>query len=311
VSTPPLVRTLPRSAVIAGIAVGVLAVSTAAILIRLAEAPSLALAFWRCFLGALALAPFALRHRGTLALDRAQTKRLVASGLFLALHFALFISALSFTTVASAAVLVTMSPLFVGAGAALFLSEPPSRRTWVGIALAGAGALAVGVADFGAADLGRRALLGDALAFGGAVAVAGYLLLGRLARRHVPVTVYAAAVYGVAAAALLVVCLLTGTPLAGYDAGTWLAIAGLVVGPQLLGHTVFNGLLSTVTATVVAVAVIAEPVGATILAWLVLAELPTPWFWLGAPFILAGVWLAASAGTRGDPQPAPAPPPPQ
>jgi drug/metabolite transporter (DMT)-like permease len=300
VSAPPLVRTLPRAAVIAGIGVGVLAVSTAAILIRLAEAPSLALAFYRCFLGSLALAPFALRHRGTLRLDRAQATRLAASGLFLALHFALFISALSFTTVASAAVLVTMSPLFVGAGAALFLAEPPSRRTWAGIALAGAGALAVGVADFGAADLGRRALLGDALAFGGAIAVAGYLLLGRLARRQVPVTVYAAAVYGVAAAALLVVCLLTGTPLAGYDAGTWLAIAGLVIGPQLLGHTVFNGLLSTVTATVVAVAVIAEPVGATILAWLVLAELPTPWFWLGAPFILAGVWLAASAGSRRD-----------
>jgi drug/metabolite transporter (DMT)-like permease len=289
---------LPGSVVAGGIAVGVLAVSTAAILIRLADAHPLALSFWRCALGALVLAPVALRaRRDAPPLDRSQHRQLLGAGVFLAVHFALFISALSYTTVANASVLVAMSPLFVGLGASVFLTEPPSRRTWTGIALAGAGAVVVGFADVGGTTA-PAPLLGDALAFGGAAAVAGYLLIGRAARRHLPVTVYAAAVYGIAAVLLLPVCLLAGVDLWGYDTGTWLAIAGLVVGPQLLGHTVFNSLLSTVPATVVAVVVLAEPVGATVLAALVLDELPAAGFWAGAPLILVGVFLAATRGRR-------------
>jgi drug/metabolite transporter (DMT)-like permease len=285
---------LPTPVVVGGIAVGVLAVSTAAILIRLADAHPLALSFWRCALGAVALGPFALRsRRGAVALDTGQRRQLLGSGLFLAVHFALFISALDYTTVASASVLVAMSPLFVGLGAAVFLREPPSRRTWIGITVAAGGAVAVGLAD-AAGGTASAPLLGDLLAFGGAASVAGYLLVGRAARRRLPVTVYAGVVYAVAAVALLPVCLLAGVELWGYDGGTWLAILGLVVGPQLLGHTVFNTLLSTVTATVVAVTVLAEPVGATILAGVVLGELPAPGFWAGAPLILVGVFLAAT-----------------
>jgi drug/metabolite transporter (DMT)-like permease len=286
---------LPPAVIGAGIAVGVLAVSTAAILIRLADAHPLALSFWRCALGAAALAPFALRaRRGAPRLDGGQRRQLVGSGLFLAVHFALFISALDYTTIASASVLVAMSPLFVGLGAAAFLREPPSRRTWIGIVLAALGAVVVGVADAVAGVDATNPMLGDVLAFGGAAAVAGYLLIGRAARRRLPVSVYAATVYGVAALVLLPVCLLAGVELWGYPAGTWLAILGLVAGPQLLGHTVFNTLLSTVSATVVAVTVLAEPVGATVLAALLLGEVPVPGFWAGAPFILLGVFLAAT-----------------
>jgi drug/metabolite transporter (DMT)-like permease len=255
----------------------------------------LALSFWRCALGGLALAPLALRSRRTLPpLDWSQRRQLLVAGAFLALHFVLFISALDHTTVASAAVLVSMSPLFVGLGATVFLREPPARRTWAGMGLAAAGAAVVGLADAAEAVGPGDAVLGDALALGGAAAVAGYLLLGRAARRRLTVTVYAAAVYSVAALLLLPLCLLAGVELLAYDRGTWLAIGGLVVGPQLLGHTVFNMLLSTVTATVVAVAVLAEPVGATLLAALVLGEVPAAGFWAGAPLILVGVFLAAT-----------------
>lgn len=293
---------LPTAAVAAGLVVGVLAVSTSSILVRVAEAPSLALSFWRCALGAAALAPFAVRARRRAApLDRQQRVQLLGSGVFLAVHFALFISALSFTTVASAVVLVNASPLFVGIGAAVFLAEPPSRRTWAGIALAMLGAVGIGAGDLasGAGDaLGGRALLGDGLAVGGAAAVAGYLLIGRAARKRLPLSMYAAVVYGVAAVVLLVTCLVAGAPLGGYDTTTWLAIAGLVVGPQLLGHTVFNGLLSRVGASVVAVAALAEPLAATVLAWLLLDELPAAAFWAAAPFVLAGVWLAVRGARR-------------
>ncbi len=290
-----------------GLCVGVIAVSTSALLVRLAEAPALAISFWRCALGALCLAPFAWRaKRGRPTLSRSELGRLALSGVALALHFALWLASLSFTTVASSVTLVAMAPLFVGMGAAVFLNEPPTARTWRGIILALVGAVAIAGADLVGAPLGGRALLGDALAFGGAAAVSGYLLIGRSVRRRLPVVVYGAVVYGIAAVVLLGVCLVTRTDLGlgsgTYDAGTWWAIAGIVVGPQLLGHTLFNTLLSTVTATVVAVTVLAEPVVASLLAFVVLGELPQPLFWVGAPLVLAGVGVAAA---RPRPEPAP------
>lgn len=293
-------RPHPSAALVAGgLAVGVVAVSFSAILIRVAEAPALAIAFWRTLGGTLVLAPFALRARRGLQLDRADRRLLVASGAFLAAHFALWIGSLSFTTVGSSVTLVTVSPIFVGLGGTLFLSEAPTRRMWLGMGITTVGAAVIGLADLGAVDLGARAVLGDAMAFGGALAVTGYLLVGRaLRRRALPNAVYAASVYGVAAALLLLACLIAGVPLAGYQGETWLAIAGLVVGPQLLGHTVFNALLSSVTATVVSIVVLAEPVGATLLAWGLLSELPAPFFWTGAPLILVGVFVAGARRLR-------------
>jgi drug/metabolite transporter (DMT)-like permease len=111
-------------------------------------------------------------------------------------------------------------------------------------------------------------------------------------RRRLPLSACAASVYGTAAAVLLPACLLTGSSLGGYPAGSWLAVAGVVVGPQLLGHTVFNSLLTSVSATVVSVVLLLEPVGATALAWLLFGELPAAGFWVGAPLVLAGSWLA-------------------
>ena len=296
--SPPLV---------AALVVGVLAVSTSGVLVRVADAPALALAFWRCFGGAVALAPFALRSRVPPRGVRCRRGQLAASGLMLAVHFALYISAVGLTTVASAVLLSTMAPLFVGVGAGL-LGEPPARRAWAGMALATAGAVVIGAADVragmdGAEALGGRALLGDLMGLGAAIMVAGYLLIGRAARRTLPVSVYALWVYGVAAAALLAACLASGSALGGYTRGTWLAILGLVVGPQLLGHTVFNQLLSRLPATTIAVAALAEPVGASLLAWLLLDELPSPGFALGAPLVLAGVWMTSRPGVAEVPAP--------
>ncbi len=290
-----------RAVLVGGLALGVVAVSSAAILIRIADAHPLAIAFWRCFGGAVALTPFALHARGdTAPLDRIQRRQLLGAGAFLALHFALWIASLDLTTVASSVTLVAMSPIFVGLGARIFLREPPSARTWIGLASTVVGAVVIGSGDLFDEALGSGALLGDAMALGGAVAIAGYLLAGRAARRRLPTMVYAAAVYGIAAVLLLPACLLVGADLVGYDLVTWLAIAGLIVGPQLFGHTVFNALLGYVSATVVAIVVLAEPVGAAILAWIVLAELPTALFWVGAPLILVGVFIAsARAGAAG------------
>ena len=290
-----------RTSTVLSMVVGVAAISTSPILIRVAAVPALALAFWRCLAGAAVLAPFARRGRaGRLA--RGDLALLGAAGVFLAAHFALWNASLGLTSVGAATTLVSCTPLFVGIGAR-FLGEAPGRRTWAGIALATVGAVVIGVSDAvagpvvaardaGCCPTGASGLLGDALAFAGAAAVAVYLLIGRVVRQRLPVSTYAASVYGTAAAVLLPACLLTGSSLGGYPAGSWLAVAGVVVGPQLLGHTVFNSLLTSVSATVVSVVLLIEPVGATALAWLLFDELPAAGFWVGAPLVLAGSWLA-------------------
>jgi drug/metabolite transporter (DMT)-like permease len=295
---------LPRGAVVGGMLIGVAAVSTAAILSRVAmgpdpevataaagAAPALAVALWRCAGGALALAPMAFRQRrrGAVALTATRWKQLGFSGIALGLHFALFQGSLALTTVASASTLATMSPIFVALGASRFLHEPATRRVLIGMLVTIVGAIVIGVGDLSGIELGVRALTGDVMAFGSAIAVAGYLLVGRVARSNVAVSVYGTVVYGVAAASLLVTCLALGVPLGGYRAATWLAILGVIVGPQLLGHTVFNTLLSHVPATSVSIVVLAEPVGAGLLAWWLLDELPAAAFAIGAPLVLLGV----------------------
>jgi drug/metabolite transporter (DMT)-like permease len=291
--------------------VGVVAISTSPILIRVAALPALALAFWRCLAGAAVLAPFARRGRAG-GLARGDLALLGAAGVFLAAHFALWNASLALTSVGAATTLVSCTPLFVGIGAR-FLGEAPGRRTWAGIALATVGAVVIGVSDAlagpvaGAQATGASGLLGDVLAFAGAAAVAVYLLIGRVMRQRLPVSTYAASVYGTAAAVLLPACLLTGSSLGGYAAGSWLAVAGVVIGPQLLGHTVFNSLLTSVSATVVSVVLLIEPVGATALAWLLFHELPAAGFWVGAPLVLAGSWLAIIGEQAGaGPEAAPA-----
>jgi drug/metabolite transporter (DMT)-like permease len=279
------------------LAVGVVAISTSPILVRVAAMPALALAFWRCLAGAVVLAPFAARGPARRRLHRADLARLAASGAFLAAHFALWNASLALTSVAAATTLVSCTPLFVGLGSGL-LGEPPDRRTWIGIVVATAGAVVIGLGDAAGAGPGPNPILGDLLAFAGAAAVAVYLLLGRVVRRRLSLSAYAASVYGTAAAVLLPACLLTGASLGGYRAGSWLALAGVVVGPQLLGHTVFNGLLASVRASVVAVALLLEPVAATLLAWWLFEELPAALFWVGGPLTLAGVWLATTGPRR-------------
>lgn len=291
-------RALSPARVTTGLVIGVIAVAYSAIAARIAidgGAGPLAISFWRCFAGAAALAPAAARARandGPLTPER--RRQIVLAGLFLGLHFALWLSSLEFTTVASSVTLVTMSPIFVALGARRLLGEEVTRRTWIGMAVTIAGALVVGLADGAAIDLGARALFGDVLAFGGSIAVAGYMVMGRAVRRDVAISRYATGAYGTAALVLLPATFLFDQPLTGYEPKAWWAILAIVIGPQLLGHTIFNTLLSTVSPTNVAIVILSEPVLSTILAWLILSELPAPLYWLGAPVVLIGVAIATT-----------------
>lgn len=278
--------------------VAVAAVSTAAILVRVASAPALALAFWRTAVGSAVLVPFAVR--ASFRPDARGWPALVGAGLALALHFALFIGSLSFTTVASSVVLVSSSPMFVGVIAVLRRTEAPTPRGWAGIALGMLGAAVVALGDRSSGSASAP-LLGNLMALGGAVTFALYLVTGRALRRRLPVAVYAAWVYGIAAVALAVACLASSTSVgirSSWPASTWWAIAGLVAGPQLLGHTVFNTVLARVSAAVVALVVLAEPLGSALLAAVLLSEVPTLPFYLGAPLILIGVWFGTTRGRQ-------------
>jgi drug/metabolite transporter (DMT)-like permease len=276
---------------------GVLAVSFSAVLVRLADdTPKLAIAFYRCGLAAAVLVPLALlRHRSELRAITGRNRLLaLLSGVFLAAHFATWIPSLSFTSVAASSVLVTTQPLWV----ALFgraIGEQPSRRALAGIGVALAGTLVIAGGDFGASG---RALVGDGLALAGAIFAAGYVLSGRNLRRDISVVPYTAVVYGTAAAILAVVLLVSGTPFSGYAPKVWLLFALITIGPQFLGHTVFNYLLGHVEASVVAIAVMAEPVGATLLALVVLGEGPSAATVAGGALILAGIYLAIARTNR-------------
>jgi len=293
--------------------VGILAVSTASIMIRFAqrEAPSLAIAAWRLSLAALVLAPFALSRRRAELTSLTHKERLLAvfSGLFLAIHFAAWISSLSFTSVASSVVLVSTAPLWVALLAPLFLKEPLPSVMLVGLLLALLGSAIVGVSDSCAWTsaglacpgldefLRAKSFLGDLLALVGAFSVAGYLLIGRGLRSRLSLLSYIFVVYGVAAVALLVVALLFGLPLFGFSPTTYLWLLGLALVPQLIGHTSYNWALAYLPAAFVSIVVLGEPVGSSILAYFILDEKITILKLIGALLILVGIYLAARAGS--------------
>jgi drug/metabolite transporter (DMT)-like permease len=244
------------------LAVAVAAVSTSAPLIREAAAPSLLLAFWRTMLATGVLAPFA-RVRPT----PDERRRIVLAGLLLAAHFAAWVSSLSYTSVSSSVALVATQPVW----AALMSREPVDRRTWAGISVAMAGALAITGVDV---TISGRAVFGDVLALAGGVLAAAYVHVGADVRRTVPNATYTTGCYGTAAVALLVAGLVSGTDMVPDHAATWGWIVAITVGPQLLGHTLINAVLQRLGAVLVSVSILFEIVGASLLAWWWFGEHP-------------------------------------
>ena len=267
--------------------VAVVAVSTSAPLIRAADAPSLAIAFWRNalalpILGAVVLASRDRRQEAA-TLDRREQRLALIAGLFLAAHFATWVPSLSFTSVASSVALVATQPVWA-ALIARWRGDHVPRLAWWGIASAMAGTVVLTGVDL---SISPRALFGDMLALLGGALAAAYVTVGAEARRTISTTVYATACYGVAAIVLLAVCGVGRQPLAGYDGRTWLLLVATVLGPQLLGHTLVNRVLATISPVIVSVAILFEIVGAALLAWLAFDEVPP------ASAIPAGVLIAA------------------
>lgn len=163
-----------------------------------------------------------------------------------------------------------------------------NSRTWAAIALAGFGTLVIAFDDL-VSDPGS--LDGDLLALTGAFATAIYLIAGDRLRKTRSTAGYVAPTYAVASIVILATCLATGTSLVGFDAKSWIAILGMILGPQLCGHTVLNYLLGRMGSISISLAFLAEPVFASVLVWVLLSEAPPAGVWLGAPLVLVGLGL--------------------
>lgn len=271
--------------------VAVLAVSTSGPLIRHAAAPALAIAFWRNALALPALAVPAVRARRP---GRRERRLIALSGLLLAAHFATWVPSLSYTSVASSVALVATQPVWA-ALIARARGEHVHREVWIGIGIALAGVLVLSGVDL---SISPRALFGDLLAMVGGALAAAYVSVGSEVRRSVGTAVYTTGCYGVAAIPLLAMCLLSGRPLTGYSTATWVAILALVIGPQLLGHTLVNTVLRSITATTVSVAILFEVVGATVLAALWFDETPPLAALPAGLLIFSGIIVVIRAGRR-------------
>jgi drug/metabolite transporter (DMT)-like permease len=298
--TGPDPKHISRTRLVGSLGMGIVAISCASIFIRCAQGrgmPALSIAAWRLVFACSVLLPWAmLRYRGEiLAIPRRELGLLAASGVFLGLHFATWIASLDYTSIASSVVLVSLGPVFVALGSWLLLGERPGRGTILGLALATCGSIWIGWGDL---DGGQSRLLGDALALAGAVFVAGYLMIGRKARGHLSLTTYIAVVYGVAMVTLLVLASAWGKPMIGFDAKAyaWAAALGLV--PQLIGHSTLNWALRYLSATMVAIVTLSEPIGSSVLAYVLLHEAAPATTLLGGTLVLTGIVLASRAEQR-------------
>lgn len=277
--------------------VGTLAVSTGAIFARLADAPALVIAAYRVGLASLILAPVAWwKARDEIVkLSGRNLKLAVLSGFFLALHFATWISSLDYTSVANSVVLVNTNPLWVGLLTPLIAKERIRRAAVYSICISVIGGAIIGYGDFAT---GGQALLGDALALAGSMCAAIYLLLGRSLRRKLSLLPYIFLCYGSAALILWAIVLVLRLPISGFSPGTWAAFGGMALIAQILGHSTYNWALRWLSAGLIAVSLLGEPIGSTILAYIIFDEGLTVYKVVGGLIILCAIYLAASAENR-------------
>jgi len=270
--------------------VGVLSVSFAAIFIRLADAPPLVIATYRLAIASLVLIPIAsIKSTKSLnKLSRRDIFLILLSSVFIALHFALWITSLDYTSIASSVVLVTSHPAFVAVISYFLWGERLNKLTIGGIAVALIGIIFV---NYGGLTFGSRALWGDLLALMAGFSMGAYLVIGGQLRARIDILSYLAIIYTCSAVILLVATLLFGHSLFGYSPITYLMLILLALIPQLIGHSCLNLAVRLVPVTLVSVAILGEPVGATLLGCLILGEMPTANEIVGGLLILSGIFI--------------------
>ncbi|UCD70988.1 MAG: DMT family transporter, partial [Syntrophobacterales bacterium] len=250
--------------IVMAVVIGIVAVSTASIFIKLCDAHPLVIASYRLGLASLILAPVALRHRRYGKMLRGRWRLLFLTGLFLGFHFIFWIASLKYTSVASSVVIVSTNPIFVGLGSYLLLKERMATLTILGMLLSISGVVVIGLSDF---TLSTHAGLGDLLALGGAIMASGYLVVGRRLRQEMDLFSYIFPVYSTSAGVVVLIGLTAGVSFFGYSLRTYTLFLMLAIIPQLIGHSTFNWALKFFSASTVAILLLGEPIGSTLLAY--------------------------------------------
>ncbi|MFD5320509.1 DMT family transporter [Streptomyces sp. NPDC127098] len=278
--------------------VAVVGISASGPLTAATAAPALAIAFWRNALAVAGLLPALLRRRGVLAELAGVSRRTLllslAAGAALAAHFGLWLPSLRLTSVASSVALVTTTPLWTTLLLRL-LGHRPATGVWLGSAIAFVGVVLLTGVDLA---VSADALVGDALALGGGIAGAAYVLLGAEVRRTTSTTAYTLLCYGTTTALLLPVCLLAGAALGGYSGETWLKLLAITVVAQLLGHSLLNRVVRGLGPAVTSTATLLETPGAVLIAALALGQLPPVAAYPALAVILAGLALVIRGERR-------------
>lgn len=251
--------------------IGVLAVSTSAIFVKLATAEAGVIAFYRLFFSVLLMLPiFVLKYRNELRLIVKRDWILtIISGIFLAFHFIFWFESLNYTSVASSTVLVTMQPLFAFIGAYLFFKEVITVKAIISAIVAIIGSVIISWGDF---QVSGTALFGDILALIACGLITGYLLFGQDVRKRMSLITYTFLVYSFSSITLLVYVVIKGEALFGHSNSDWMYFLLLAIIPTLLGHTLFNWSIKWISTTAISMAILLEPVGAAILAYYILEE---------------------------------------
>lgn len=283
---------------VTGVSIGIVAISFASIFIRFCnDVPSLMIATYRLTLSSVIL--LIIAKCNGIRLSSYSKRHLIMGilgGVFLSLHFLFWISSLKLTSVASSVVLVVTNPIFVGLFSYLFLKEKQPAELIAGIILSFSGAIIMAVGDSGLQGLTLQnpsVLLGDILAFLGAIMASGYLIVGSKLREEMDVLPYISMVYTFSAIFLLITSLFLGISFTGYKQSSYFYMVLLAIVPQLIGHTAFNWALKHLKASMVAITILGEPIGASILAYFIFKEKIQPCQSVGILFIFLAIIISS------------------
>lgn len=282
----------------AAVVIGVISISTSAILVKLADqAPAAIIANYRLLIAVLLMAPLVLlKYREEFRLIHKRDWLFsVLAGIFLALHFILWFESLNYTSVASSVVLVTLQPIFAFLGTYFFFKERFSPGAVISMLIALFGSIIISWGDF---QISGMALFGDILALFGAITVTVYFLFGQRVRRSVSLMTYTFLVYGVSSITLLLYNLTVQNDFFGYPSDHWLLFIALAIFPTFLGHTLFNWALRWLSTSTISMGIVFEPVGATILAYFILDEVVTWTQLLGGTIVIFGLFLFILSTSR-------------
>jgi drug/metabolite transporter (DMT)-like permease len=283
----------PRFPPLLALIISTVAVSTASILIRLSDAPPFAIASYRMIFSTIILLPYFLFSGGLKHLRESSARdllTLIGVGVVLALHFASWISSLSLTSVASSVIFVHIDPIIVALLSHFVFKERVNRGTVTGIFLALGGASIIALGDI---TTGETSLYGDFLALIGAFMLGIYILCGRRIRQRLKLVFYVTPVYAVSATALTLGSLISGTTLTSFPMREYLLFLTISIVPMILGHTLYNWTLKYLRAPLVSISLVGEPIGATLLAIIILNEVPSLQTLLGGAVTLLGIYLCA------------------